>query len=40
MTWWIMGVDSIMDLDYGLYVWIGLGYRTLYGYVMTLLAQG
>ena len=40
MIWWVMAVDLTMDLDYRLYVWIVLGYRTLYGYVMTLLVHG
>ena len=40
MTQWIMVMGSIMDIDYGLWIWIGHGYQTLYGYEMTLLRQG
>ena len=40
VTWWVMAVGLMMDLDYKLYIWIGLGYRTLYGHIMILFAQG
>ena len=36
---WIMAVDLIMNMDYGLCVYIGHGYQTLDGYKMTLLMQ-
>ena len=29
MEWWVVAVDLMVDLDYGLDVWIGLGYQTL-----------
>ena len=40
ITWWIMALDSIVDMDCGLWIWIGHRYWTLYRYELTLLAQG